>query len=85
MQVHRLAKQETLSRYKAYLPADKKQQSQPISPDGSVSVEQFETWQAAISIRVKDGLIAQNAAEGSATAVYDQKTKKAYFENLTIF
>ena len=85
MQVHRLGKQKTLSRYKAYLPADKEQQTQPISPDGSVTVEQFEKWQAAISIRIQDGLIAQSAAEGSATAVYDPKTKKAYFENLIAF
>lgn len=84
MQVQRLSSQETLSRYKAYLPADKEQQSQPISSDGSVSIEQFETWQAAISIRIQDGLIAQNV-EKTATAVYDPKTEKAYFEHLINF
>lgn len=93
MQVKRLVKQETLSRYKAYLPADKEQKGQPISPDGSVSIEQFEAWQNAISIRVTEGLIAQNSSENAdestasttATAVYDPVTKKAYFENLIDF
>ncbi len=85
MQVQRLSTQTNLSRYKAYLPADQEQQNQPIAPDGYVSVEQFQTWQAAISIRIQDGLVAQNPAESSATAVYDPKTNKAYFEDLTIF
>ena len=85
MQVHRLVKQETLSRYKAYLPVDKELHGQPISPDGSVSIEQFEAWQDAISIKIKEGLIAQNSDQSSATAVYDPVTEKAYFENLINF
>ena len=85
MQVHRLGKQETLSRYKAYLPADKEQEGQPVSPDGSVSIEEFETWQAAISIRIKEGLIAQNSTEDSAKIVYDPRTERAYVENLINF
>ena len=50
-----------------------------------ITSEQFQTWQAAISIRIQDGLVAQNPAESSATAVYDPKTNKAYFEDLAVF
>jgi hypothetical protein len=85
MKVHRLVKQEALSRYKAYIPPEKEQQGQPISRDGSVSIEQFQAWQAAISIKIKDGLIAEGSGEGTATAIYDPATEKAYFENLINF
>ena len=85
MQVHRLNKQEILSRYKAYLPAGNNQQDQPVTPDGTVSIEQFETWQDAISITVKEGLIAQNPDGSTATVIYDPKTQKAYFEHLINF
>ena len=85
MQVQRLSTLTNLNRYKAYLPPDQEQQNQSIAPDGYVSVEQFQTWQAAISIRIQDGLVAQNPAESSATAVYDPKTNKAYFEDLAVF
>lgn len=85
MQVQRLGKQETLSRYKAYLPVAKEQQGKPISPDGSVSIEQFEAWQDAISITVKEGLVAHASDGGTITVVYDPQTKTAYVENLTNF
>lgn len=83
MQVHRLSKQEILSRYKAYLPADNDQREQPVTSDGSVSVKQFKAWQNAISITVKEGLIAQHPDGSTATVLYDPKTQTAYFERLT--
>ena len=82
MQVQRLSKQEILSRYKAYLPVDRKQQDHPISPDGPISIEQFEAWKAVISIKINEGLIAQSSDESTATAIYDPATETAYFENL---
>jgi hypothetical protein len=83
MTVRRLINQEILSRYKAYVPTEQGQTGKPISPDGSVSIKQFEAWQAAISIKIDAGLIAKNASE--AIAIYDLDTQKAYFEHLISF
>jgi len=83
--VQGLGKQEILSRYKAYLPVDAQQQANLGSPDNPVSIEQFEAWQDAISIKISQGLIALNSDESTATAIYNPVTGKAYFENLINF
>jgi hypothetical protein len=59
MQAHPLSEQEILSRDSADLPVDKKQQAKarPTDPDDSRSIEQFEAWQSAISIKISNGLI----------------------------
>ena len=85
MEVQGLGKQEILSRYKAYLPVDAQQQANLGSPDNPVSIEQFEAWQDAISIKISQGLIALNSDESTATAIYNPVTGKAYFENLINF
>jgi hypothetical protein len=79
MTVKHLTKQETLSRYKAYIPADSRQTG-PASPNGPLSVDEFQAWQRAISIQINKGLIAVGA--NGATAIYDRDSGKAYYEHL---
>ncbi|CAA6680199.1 MULTISPECIES: hypothetical protein [unclassified Lentimonas] len=82
MKVQHLSEPEILSRYKAYLPVDKTQQAKPITPDNSISAEQFKAWQSAISITMRNGLIVQNTEHRTGTVIYDPHTHKAYVENL---
>jgi len=83
MNVKRINDPEVLSRYRAYIPTPEGRSDEPVTPDGSVSMEQFENWQKQISIRVETGLVA-SSAEG-ASAVYDIGAKKAYYEQLIGF
>ena len=79
MTVKRLNKPKTLSRYKAYIPTELGKTGNPISSDGSISMEQFQTWQRAISIKIDQGLIAKST--NKAIAIYDGDSGKAYFEH----
>jgi len=81
MNVRRLVKEAVLSRYAAYLPRDDDRPAEPVAPDGRVTPEEFEEWQNTISIRATDGIIADG--ENNETALYDPRTDKAYFEQLT--
>lgn len=83
MTIQRVTTTEILSRYKAYVPTPSGESSEPVTPDGSVTVEQFEDWQNQISISVESGMIANG--EDNSVAIYDVKTKKAYYEQLTSF
>lgn len=83
MTVKRLISQEILSRYKAYVPTEAGKKGQSATPDGNLSIEQFEAWQDDISIKVDAGLIA--IREDEAMTIYDNLTKKAYFEHLINF
>ena len=83
MRVRRLLEEAVLSRYRAYLPTPREVAAKPVSPDGEVTLEEFEAWQNAISIRIDDGLIAED--ENRRLAIYDPATRKAYYERLTDF
>lgn len=83
MNVRRLANQEIISRYKAYIPSPAGESSTPATPGGVLSVEQFEAWQNNISAKVDRGLIAESPEK--EIAIYDSKTKKAYYEYLINF
>ncbi|MEO0510787.1 MAG: hypothetical protein AAF065_13120 [Verrucomicrobiota bacterium] len=83
MQVRNLENKEIISRYKAYIPTPEGESSEPVTPDGEVSLQQFQEWQGAISATIEIGIIARD--ESDALAVYDVKTQKAYFEHLIDF
>ncbi|MGB1127026.1 MAG: hypothetical protein ACPG3X_01490 [Opitutales bacterium] len=83
MDLRRLSTPRTMSRYKAYLPTPEGRSSEPATPNGVVGIEQFREWQSAISITVETGMIAQG--KGTAVAVYDVRTQRAYFEHLIHF
>ncbi len=83
MRVRRLVNQEIISRYKAYIPSPAGQSSQPATPGGVLTVEQFESWQNDISAKITIGLIAEGPEK--EIAIYNPKTKKAYFEHLINF
>lgn len=83
MEVQRVTTPKILSRYKAYIPAPEDGSREPLSTRGTLSIEQFESWQDQISITVRSGMIA--TGEDQATAAYDTKTKKAYYEQLINF
>ena len=83
MDVRRLNTPEIVSRYKTYIPTPEGASSEPATPEGVVTIEQFQDWQSAISIKVETGIIAQS--EDNAVAVYDLRTQKAYFEHLINF
>lgn len=83
MQVQRVTTPEILSRYKAYIPTPEAQSSEPATPNGVVSIEQFEDWQNQISVTVNTGMIATGSDK--AVAVYDPKTQRAYYELLIGF
>ena len=82
MEVLQLSEPETLSRYKAYLPADKTQQAKSITSDTPITVEQFKEWKSAISIQISNGLIAEKPDGSAGTAIYDPVAGKAYVEHL---
>ncbi len=79
MTIQRITAPETLSRYKAYLPTPEGASGEPMTPDGSIRLEQFQNWQDQISITVENGMIA--SGEGRAVAIYCADTQKAYFQN----
>jgi hypothetical protein len=81
MEIRRITSPIVLSRYKAYIPATENEPDQPVSPDGSITPEQFKTWQDQISVTVASGVLAER--DDHATAVYDPDTQKAYFEHLS--
>lgn len=83
MEVQRVTTPEILSRYKAYIPTPEAESSEPAVPDGAVTMEQFEDWQNQISITVNAGMIATGSDQ--SVAVYDIRTKKAYYEQLINF
>lgn len=83
MSVRRLVSQEIISRYKAYVPTPAGQSSEPVTPGGVLSVEQFESWQSNISAKIERGLIAEGT--DNEIAIYDSQTKKAFFEHLINF
>lgn len=83
MSVQRVTSPEVLSRYKAYIPAPQSEASEPESTEIALTVEAFEAWQNQISITVNSGIIAKG--DEQALAIYDNKTQKAYFEQLTNF
>lgn len=83
MTVRRLVNQEIISRYKAYIPTPEGQSSTPATPGGMLSVEQFESWQNNISAKIESGLIAESLEK--EIAIYDSRTKKAYYEYLINF
>lgn len=83
MSVQRVTAPKVLSRYKAYIPPPKAKSSDPLPPDGIITIERFQQWQHQISITVNSGMIARGRDE--AVAIYDVKTQKAYFEYLISF
>jgi len=83
MSVRKLVNQEIISRYKAYIPSPAGQSSIPATPGGVLTVKQFESWQGDISAKVERGLIAESPEK--EIAIYDSKTKKAYYEFLINF
>ena len=83
MQVQRVTSPQILSRYKAYIPTPEGQSDEPVTQDGSITIEQFQAWQNQISITVDSGMIAKG--EDRSVAIYDLKTQKAYFEQLRNF
>lgn len=78
MRVRRLVNQEVISRYKAYIPTSAGQSSDPITPSGALTNEQFTSWQDAISAKVAKGLIAESPDK--EIAIYDITTQRAYYE-----
>lgn len=84
MKVRRLASQEFISRYKAYIPDQTEQQPSPISPEQApLATEEFKTWQNSISVKINSGYIAESAEQ--EIAIYDSKSQKAYYEHLINF
>ncbi len=83
MSVKRIVNPEIISRYNAYIPTAESESTEPVTPDGVISVEQFEAWQQKISVTVESGLLARSTE--NAIAVYDTETRKAYFEHLIDF
>jgi len=83
MNVRRLANQEIISRYKAYIPTPAGQSDAPATAGGVFTIEQFESWQNDISAKVDRGLIAESPEK--EIAIYDSETKKAYYEYLINF
>ena len=83
MSVRRLANQEIISRYKAYIPTEAGQSSEPVTPGGVLTPEQFSSWQNAISAKVDRGLIAESPDK--EIALYDSILQRAYYEYLINF
>jgi hypothetical protein len=83
MEVKRLTSQETLSRYRAYIPTPESESAEPVVPDGAATLQQFKEWQAKISITSQSGMVA--VGSDKSIAIYDIRTKKAYFEKLLNF
>lgn len=83
MSVRRLVNQEIISRYKAYIPTPAGESSDPVTPGGVLTPEQFTSWQDAISAKVEKGLIAESPEK--EIAIYDIITQRAYYEYLINF
>jgi hypothetical protein len=83
MEVKRLTSQETLSRYRAYIPTPESESAELVVPDGAATLQQFKEWQAKISITSQSGMVA--VGSDKSIAIYDIRTKKAYFEKLLNF
>jgi hypothetical protein len=79
MYVKTFTNPEIISRYKAYIPTPAGQAQAPATPDGILSVNQFESWQNSISAKIINGLIAESPGQG--TAIYDGDSEKAYYEH----
>lgn len=73
-----ITQSQTLSRYKAYIPANAQNTNTPNNTDTSATT--FKQWQNAISIQLTQGLIATNPQK--ATTLYDPSTRTAYYEQL---
>lgn len=76
MIVRPLRNEETISRYKAYLPAISAARKADTS-------ERLQEWQSQISAKINQGLIAENAR--NELALYDETTQRAYYEYLIDF
>jgi hypothetical protein len=83
MSVRRLANQEIISRYKAYIPTEASQSSEPVTAGGVLTPEQFNSWQNAISAKVDRGLIAESPDR--EIALFDSIRQRAYYEHLINF
>ena len=83
MTVRRLMNQQVVSRYKAYLPTTQETKAEALANNGEIPIENFKTWQNAISASISKGLIAKGPNQ--TIAIYDDKRKRAYFENLFSF
>lgn len=83
LKVTAITNQQSLSRYKAYIPSAASESGKAVSPDGSVELEQFEAWQNAISAEVEQGWHAHSKTEG--TAIFDSQQQRAYYEQLINF
>lgn len=80
MAVRQLLREEILSRYKAYLPAEANDGETPAPADGRVTPDDFRKWQEAISVTLDHGWIAR--LRDNITAVYDPEKGRAYYEEL---
>jgi hypothetical protein len=83
MRIKRLTQQEIISRYKAYLPAPASQPKPSEFAVDQINKQQFESWQNDISAKVEQGLIAEGDEKN--IAVYNIKTRRAYYEQLINF
>lgn len=83
MSVRQLVNQETISRYKAYIPTQAGESSEPVTPGGILTPEQFNSWQGAISAKIERGLIAESSEK--EIAIYDKIAQRAYYEHLINF
>jgi hypothetical protein len=84
MTVRRLASQEFISRYKAYIPEQTKNfQVSPIKGQDPLSTPEFKSWQDSISVKITSGYIAESA--NKEVAIYNSKSQKAYYEHLIDF
>ncbi|MEM8866988.1 MAG: hypothetical protein AAGC73_01845 [Verrucomicrobiota bacterium] len=79
MTARRLATQESISRYKAYMVADESKQQKSNPTDGEITVEEFTEWQSAINAKFSLGFIARNNQTG-AKVIFDSETERAYYE-----
>lgn len=70
----------TCSRYKAYMSSELAHKEPPQLPEQPITIETFNDWQETISITITDALIAQS--DGTALAIYDPSTHRAYYQHL---
>ena len=78
MRIQSITEPELLSRYFAYFPKTEGGTGEPGSTDSESSIEARRKWENKIKIVVQSGTIARG--EGGAIAIYDENTRKAYYE-----
>lgn len=80
MTVQSISTPESISRYRAYLPATNKVIEESSGADDEFSPEAISKWQDEISFSLKTGLYAQGDDE--ARALFDPAKERAYFERI---